>query len=90
MNNARLVNSRLFDHTYTNQTPPGDGSAYSERLSGSANEKTGIARSISVMPGDIIRMEVYVKYVDPNNSNNTTSLTQLLGQIANNSAGAGW
>jgi RHS repeat-associated protein len=89
MDDARLVNSRLFDHTYTGQTPPGDGSAYSERLSGSANEKTGVARSISVMPGDIIRMEVFVKYVDPTNSNNTTSLTQLLGQIANNSAGAG-
>jgi Leucine-rich repeat (LRR) protein len=89
MDAARLVNSRMFDHTYTGQTPPGDGSAYSERLSGSVNEKTGIARSISVMPGDIIRMEVFVKYVDPTNTNNTTSLTQLLGQIANNSAGAG-
>jgi hypothetical protein len=89
MDDARLVNSRMFDHTYTGQTPPGDGSAYSERLSGSVNEKTGIARSISVMPGDIIRMEVFVKYVDRSNTSNTADLTQLLGQIANNSAAAG-
>jgi RHS repeat-associated protein len=89
MDDARLINSTLFDHTYENQTPPGDGSAYSERLNGTSNEVNGVARSISVMPGDTINMEVYAKYVDPNNSSNTAALTQFLGQIAAGTAGAG-
>ncbi|MBI1767666.1 MAG: peptidoglycan DD-metalloendopeptidase family protein [Bacteroidetes bacterium] len=80
---ARVLNSTLFDHTHNGTT------AYSERLSGSANEKTGIARSISVMPGDVINLEVYAKYVDASNSNNTAALTQLLAQIAAGTATAG-
>ena|GEM_PF-2948537 len=74
-NSARLVNSTLFDHTRNGTT------AYSERLSGSANEKTGIARSVSVMAGDTINLTVYAKYVDPNNASNTVALTQFLGQV---------
>jgi hypothetical protein len=35
----------------------------------SLNEKYGLARSISVMPGDVINAEVYAKYVDPNSGN---------------------
>jgi len=70
-------NSALFDHTHNGTT------SYSERLSGSANEKTGIARSISVMPGDTIKMEVYAS-----NSNNTAALTQLLAQIIAGTASA--
>jgi len=81
---ARIINSQLFDHTHNGST-----NAYSERLSGSANEKTGIARSISVMPGDTIKMEVYAKYVDASNSNNDVSLTNLLAQIVAGTASAG-
>ena len=51
-------------------------------LNGTSNEVNGVARSISVMPGDTINMEVYAKYVDPNNSSNTAALTQFLAQIA--------
>ena len=80
---ARMINSTLFDHTHNGVT------AYSERLSGSANEKTGIARSISVMPGDTVNLSVYAKWVDPNNSNNTSALTQMLGQIVAGTAAAG-
>jgi len=83
MDDARVINSALFDHTNNGVT------SYSERLSGSANEKTGIARSISVMPGDVINLEVYAKYVDASNSNNTIGLTQLLAQIAAGTASAG-
>jgi RHS repeat-associated protein len=49
----------------------------------------GIARSISVMPGDTVKMEVYAKYVDANNSNNTAALTNLLAQIVAGTASAG-
>ena len=78
---ARLVNSDLFDHTRNGQT------AYSERLSGSANEKTGVARSISVMPGDTIKMEVFAKYVDASNPKNSDALLNLLSQIMTGPAG---
>ncbi len=80
---ARLINSTLFDHTHNGVT------AYSERLSGSVNENTGIARSISVMPGDTINLTAYAKYVDPNNTNNTVALTQFLAQVVAGTASAG-
>ncbi|GHN02365.1 hypothetical protein WSM22_38540 [Cytophagales bacterium WSM2-2] len=83
MDDARIINSALFDHTHNGTT------AYSERLSGLANEKTGIARSISVMPGDTIKMEVFAKYVDASNSNNTVALNQLIAQIIAGTASAG-
>ncbi|MBS1978687.1 MAG: hypothetical protein JST46_15050 [Bacteroidetes bacterium] len=77
--NARLVNATLFNHT--------TGGSYSERLSGSANEKYGLAKSISVMPGDVVTAEVYAKYVDPNSANWTPALTTLMGQITSGTAG---
>ncbi|GHN02378.1 hypothetical protein WSM22_38670 [Cytophagales bacterium WSM2-2] len=83
MDDARIINSALFDHTHNGTT------AYSERLSGSANEKNGIARSISVMPGDTIKMEVFAKYVDAGNGSNTVALNQLLAQIIAGTASAG-
>jgi len=80
---ARVINFTLFDHTNNGVT------AYSERLSGTANERTGIARSISVMPGDTINLTVFAKYVDPANSNNTVALTSLIGQIVAGTASGG-
>ncbi|MBS1978678.1 MAG: RHS repeat-associated core domain-containing protein, partial [Bacteroidetes bacterium] len=77
--NARLVNATLFNHT--------TAGSYSERLSGSANEKYGLAKSISVMPGDVVTAEVYAKYVDPNSANWTPALTTLMGQITSGTAG---
>jgi hypothetical protein len=50
--NARRINAAIFDHTN------GSANGYSERLNASANEKYGLARSISVMPGDVINAEV--------------------------------
>ena len=44
--NARRISASLFNHTA--------GGSYSERLNGSANEKYGLAKSLSVMPGDVI------------------------------------
>jgi RHS repeat-associated protein len=81
--NARRINAAIFDHTNGNSTTTG----YSERLNGSANEIYGLARSMSVMPGDVINAEVYAKYVDLNSSNWTAALNTLMGQIAANTAG---
>ncbi len=75
------INATIFDHTN------GNSIGYSERLNGSANERYGLARSISVMPGDVINAEVYAKYVDPSSSNWTTALNTLMGQIASNTSG---
>ncbi len=77
--NARFVNATLFNHT--------PGGSYSERLSGSAQEKYGLAKSISVMPGDVINAEVYAKYVDPVSSNWTPALASLMSQITTAAAG---
>ena len=78
---AKRINSSLFDRT--NGAAPG----FAQRLNGSTNERYGIAKSISVMPGDVINAEVYVKYVDPVTSNWNSALTTLMGQIAASTAG---
>ena len=80
---ARKINATLFDHTKSGATN------YSVRLNGSANEKVGLTKSISVMPGDKIQIEVFAKYVDPNSGNWSTALANLLTQIANGTAPAG-
>lgn len=78
---AKRVSAAIFDKTN------GAATGYSERLNGSANEKYGVAKSISVMPGDVIQAEVYGKYVDQNSANWTGALTTLMNQIAANTAG---
>lgn len=79
--NARRIYSSLFDRTN------GAVAGYSQRLNGSANEKYGIARSLAVMPGDVISAEVYAKYADANQANWTGAFNTLMGQIASASAG---
>jgi RHS repeat-associated protein len=81
--NARRINAAIFDHTNGNSTTTG----YSERLNGSSNEKFGLARSISVMPGDVVKAEVYAKYLDPNSTNWSSALNALITQIASNTTG---
>lgn len=73
---AVKVNHAIFDHTETGATQ------YATRLNGSAGERIGIARSISVMTGDVIRMEVFAKYLDPNRENWSTALTSLVHAVA--------
>ncbi|HRK55685.1 MAG TPA: RHS repeat-associated core domain-containing protein [Cyclobacteriaceae bacterium] len=81
--NARKVQSPLFDRTN------GSSTGYAIRLNGTSNERYGIAKSISVMPGDTVSIEVYAKYIDTNSSNWTNALNTLLGQIASGTAPAG-
>ncbi len=78
---AKLVNTALFDRTN------GAANGYAQRLNGSANERYGLAKSISVMPGDVIQAEVYAKYVDPVSSNWNGALATLMTQIAGGAAG---
>lgn len=78
---AKLVNTSLFDRTN------GAANGYAQRLNGSANERYGLAKSISVMPGDVIQAEVYAKYVDPVSSNWNGALATLMTQIAGGAAG---
>lgn len=85
--NARKVQSFLFDHTNGNK--PSTTTGFAQRLSGGANEKYGLARSLSVMPGDKIDMEVFAKYIDPSKANLTAALNTLIMQIAAGSATAG-
>lgn len=84
---ARRVNARIYDHTYDGQTPPVAG-AFAVRLTGSVNEKIGLAKSISVMPGDKVDIEVFGKYLDPS-ATNDAALVSALGAIAAGTASAG-
>lgn len=64
-----------------NATPYGN---YSQRLSaGGTNEIVGLAKSLRVMPGDTINMEVFAKYATPNNissqGNQVLALTSAFG-----------
>lgn len=59
---ARRVYSAMFD--YTNGTSPG----YAQRLSGTATETLGLARSLALMPGDKLKVEVYAKYFQVSNT----------------------
>ncbi len=78
--NARRVQAALFDRD-------GTTTGYSQRLNGSSNEIYGLAKSLTVMPGDIVNVEVYAKYIDPNTANWNTALTNLIAAIANNTGG---
>jgi hypothetical protein len=52
------ISADMLNHT------PGEESSYAMRLSGGYGENIGLAKSISVMPDDTVRMEVYGKYID--------------------------
>ncbi|GCC52388.1 hypothetical protein SanaruYs_26250 [Chryseotalea sanaruensis] len=79
----RKVNSTLFDHTNTGSTQ------YAMRLSGTAEEKYGLARSIAVMPGDVLSAEVFAKYVDLSDPDVETFLEDLIANIIAGTADPG-
>jgi hypothetical protein len=81
--NAVRINSVLFDHTNNGTTH------YSQRLNGSANEKYGLTKSLSVMPGDVINLQVYAKYIDPDASQLAPALLPLVTQMATGTGAAG-
>src|SRR5690606_26182970 len=77
------INSTLFDHTGSGDTH------YAVRLNGSESERIGLARSLAVMTGDTMRAEVYAKYLDPDPSNWTAALHDLMAAIAAGTAPTG-
>jgi hypothetical protein len=83
--NAKRINSTIFDRTN------GASTGYSQRLAGggtTSNERYGMAKSIAVMPGDVVTMDVYVKYVDRTQSGQWSgALATLMGQILSGTAG---
>ena len=81
MDDARTINASIFDHTRNGS------SSYSQRLNATANEKYGIARSLSVMPGDTVMLEVFAKYVDITTTDWTSAFSTLMAQIASHTTG---
>src|SRR5690606_12894701 len=77
------INSALFDHTNNGDT------RYAVRLNGSESERIGLARSLAVMTGDTVRAEVFAKYLDPDPSNWTAALQDLMAAIAGGTAPTG-
>ncbi|MBT1699239.1 hypothetical protein KK083_20245 [Fulvivirgaceae bacterium PWU4] len=68
-NEAVKVYSKIFDHTNNGQV---DNDGYAIRLTGGNTSKIyGLAKSLSVMPGDTIKMDVFAKYVTGTPSSNT-------------------
>ena len=65
----------------------GVGTYYSTRLSGSPTERYGLAKSLSVMPGDVVDIEVYAKYIDTDPQNWTPLLNNLIAAISIPSGG---
>ncbi len=81
---AIKVNTTIFDHTNAGST------YYSTRLTGgTTNAIQGLAKSLSVMPGDKIDIEVFAKYLDPNSANWTAAMTSFMAAIAGGTAPAG-
>jgi RHS repeat-associated protein len=64
---AVVVNHTLFDHTSNGTT--NETYNATRLVGGNTAEKFGLARSLSVMPGDEINMEVWAKYLDNQSSN---------------------
>ncbi len=85
--NARKIYGHIFDRT--NGTAPTVTPGYSQRLSGSATEKIGLARSLSVMPGDKLQLEVFAKYFDASNPSNISAFASWINTIALGTATGG-
>ncbi|MDR7131627.1 RHS repeat-associated protein [Algoriphagus sp. 4150] len=71
---AVRIQSREFNHT------SGLESSFATRLSGGYGGNQGLAKAISVLPGDTVRMEVFGKYVDLKEAkSNPAIMTVLMG-----------
>jgi len=81
---VRYINHPFYDHTKAKGGPSPEGD-FSQRLSGNAQEKIGLARSISVMPGDKLNIEVFAKYYQPI-PDDPSAFGQLMYNIINSLA----
>ena len=71
---AVIIPSTLYNHTNS------AGADKAVRLSGIAGEIIGLAKSMAVVPGDAVHMEVYGKYWSP--TANNANLGGILGAVA--------
>jgi RHS repeat-associated protein len=85
INDIKKVNAPLFNHTN------GAGKSYSYRLSGASGEVIGPAKSFAVNPGDIVDLEVFAKYNNPQSNGSGISglLSALTGAFNLSNTGTG-
>lgn len=84
---AIKINYDLFDHTHDGTTGQ---TYYSTRLTGgNTNAIYRLAKFLSVMPGDTIKMKVFAKYLDPDPNNWSTALQNFMAQVSGGTAPAG-
>jgi RHS repeat-associated protein len=85
---AIKISDPLYDHTYNNTT---GGTYYATRLTGgNTNAIYGLAKSLSVMPGDTVKAEVFAKYIDYSDSTNwSQGLKNLVQSISQGTAPIG-
>ncbi len=74
---AVINNVNIYNHTPDTVVT---GATRSQRLSGVEGEVIGLAKSLAVVPGDVIDMEVYAKYLD--GPGNGPGLGGILATIA--------
>ncbi|MDN5213341.1 DUF6443 domain-containing protein [Fulvivirgaceae bacterium BMA12] len=74
---AVINNVNIYNHTPDTVV---SGATRSQRLSGVQGEVIGLAKSLAVVPGDVIDMEVYAKYLD--GPGNGPGLGGILATIA--------
>lgn len=80
-------NGAFTDQVAVTVTQAGPGTYYATRLSGSPTERYCLAKSLSVMPGDVVDIEVYAKYIDDDPQNWTPLLNNLIAAISIPSGG---
>jgi RHS repeat-associated protein len=85
---AVVVDHPVFDHTNDGTTAAATNKA-TRLVGGNTNEKFGLARSLSVMPGDQISMQVYAKYLDPQQGNWSGDFKDFLLQYTSSTPPAG-
>jgi RHS repeat-associated protein len=80
---AIKINSLWFDHSHRIAGGASNTTQYATRLTGgNTNATIGLAKSLSVMPGDKIDVEVFAKYLDPNPNNLNQALKDFITSIA--------
>jgi RHS repeat-associated protein len=86
---AVTVNERLFDHTHRTAGNQGNTTWRSTRLLGGSDSNAiyGLAKTLSVMPGDKITAKVYAKYVDASAPDVQQALLTFLTALGTGGAG---
>ncbi len=71
------ITNTMYNHTPDTEVA---GANKSLRLSGATGEVIGLAKSLAVVPGDVVAMEVYAKYFSPTTTD--SNVNGILGAVA--------